>query len=69
MRHVPRHTGPSAPRGGRSRVVTALVLLAALVGALAVSAQAFPPTGAQGDEALTPKAAWLGADVQPSGSF
>jgi hypothetical protein len=69
LRHAPRHTSPSAPRGGRSRVVTALVLLAALVGALAVSARAFPPTGAQGDETLTPRAAWLGAYVQPSGSF
>jgi beta-mannanase len=69
LRHVPRHTGSPAPRGGRSRVLTALVLLAALVGALAVSARAFPPTGAQGDEALTPKAAWLGAYVQPSGTF
>ena len=68
MRHAPRHTRPSERRP-RSRVLTAVVLLAALVGALAVSARAFPPTGAQGDEALTPKAAWLGAYVQPTGSF
>jgi beta-mannanase len=68
LRHAPRHTRPSEPRGSRSRALTAVVLLAALVGALAVSARAFPPSGSQGDDALTPRAAWLGAWVQPSGS-
>src|SRR4029450_6290652 len=56
----PRPPPPPAPRSSRSRVLTALLLLAALVGALAVSARAFPPTGSQGDDALTPRAAWVG---------
>jgi hypothetical protein len=68
LRHAPRHARPPRPRSSRSRVLTALLLLAALVGALAVSARAFPPSGSQGDDALTPRAAWLGAWVQPSGS-
>ena len=67
MRHAPRHSRPPEPRSSRSRVLTALLLLAALVGALAVSARAFP-LRRQGDDALTPGAAWLGAWVQPSGS-
>ena len=67
MRHAPRHTRQPPRRS--SRVLTSLLLLAGLVGALTVSARAFPPSGAQGDESLTPKAAWLGAWVQPSGSF
>jgi beta-mannanase len=66
--YAPRHSRKPRPRRP-SRVLTALGLLAALVGALTVSARAFPPSGAQGDDALTPKAAWLGAWVQPSGSF
>jgi beta-mannanase len=66
----PRHLRPGEARPGRvPRVLTALLLLTALVGALTVSARAFPPFGAQGNEALTPKAAWLGAWVQPSGAF
>jgi beta-mannanase len=69
LRHAPRHGRRSVP-GPPSRVVTALLLLAGLVGALTVSARAFPPSGgAQGEDALTPKAAWLGAWVQPSGGF
>jgi beta-mannanase len=67
LRHAPRHSRQPARRS--PRVLTALLLLAGLVGALTVSARAFPPSGAQGDESLTPKAAWLGAWVQPSGSF
>jgi beta-mannanase len=46
-----------------------MLLLAGLVGALTVSARAFPPFGAQGTSQLTPRAAWLGAWVQPTGSF
>ena len=83
LRHAPRHVSGPAPRPSRpaprhtrvtarrppSRVVTALLLLAGLVGALTVSARAFPPSGPAVDEALTPKAAWLGAWVQPAGSF
>jgi hypothetical protein len=69
LRHAPRHSRPSAPSSSRSRVLTAVVLLAALVGALTVSARAFQPSGPQGDESLTPKAAWLGAWVQAPGSF
>jgi beta-mannanase len=69
LRHVPRHSRPSRRRSP-SRVLTALLLLTGLVGALAVSARAFPPfAAAGGDEALTPRAAWLGAYVQPSGAF
>jgi beta-mannanase len=78
LRHVPRHVaaGPS-PRHARasssrrppSRVVTALLLLAGLVAALTVSARAFPPSSPSSDDALTPTAAWLGAFVQPSGSY
>ncbi|HEY7606275.1 MAG TPA: glycosyl hydrolase, partial [Actinomycetes bacterium] len=80
MRHVPRHVSGPVPRPARSsprhsrttarrppsRVVTALLLLAGLVGALTVSARAFPPSSPAADEALTPKAAWLGAWVQPA---
>src|ERR671913_448400 len=69
LRHAPRHSRPSAPSSSRSRVLTAVVLLAALVGALTVSARAFQPSGPQGDGSLTPKAAWLGAWVQAPGSF
>ena len=83
MRHVPRHVSGPAPRSARSaprhtrpmarrppsRVVTALLLLAGLVGALTVSARAFPPASPAADEALTPRAAWLGAWVRPAGSF
>jgi beta-mannanase len=64
-RHVRAHG--QAPRRG-PRVLTALLLLAGLVGALTVSARAFPPFGAQGSSGLTPTAAWLGAYVQPTGS-
>jgi beta-mannanase len=70
LRHPPRHARqPAASPSRGPRVLTSLLLLAGLVGALAVSARAFPPSGSQGDEALTPKAAWLGAWVQPSGSL
>ena len=48
------------------RTLTALLLLAGLVGALTVSARAFPPSSPAADEALTPRAAWLGAWVQPA---
>jgi beta-mannanase len=82
LRPTPRHSrqpsrgtagrhlrpGDPAPRRG-PRVLTSLLLLAGLVGALTVSARAFPPTGAQGTAELAPRAAWLGAWVQPSGSF
>jgi beta-mannanase len=47
--------------------MTSLVLLAALVGALAMSARAFQDLGGSGQAALTPKAAWLGAWVQGGG--
>ncbi|HSO51852.1 MAG TPA: hypothetical protein VL330_03725, partial [Actinomycetes bacterium] len=67
MRHAPRHSRQPARRS--PRVLTALLLLTGLVGALTVSARAFQPSGAQGDESLTPKAAWLGAWVQAPGSF
>jgi beta-mannanase len=76
LRHAPRHAPRSAPRHTRtperrprSRVLTALALIAGLVAALTVTARAFPPSAPQADDALTPKAAWLGAWVQPSGSF
>ena len=82
MRPSPRHCrqparSPAGPRHVRAhgqgprrgpRVFTALLLLAGLVGALTVSARAFPPFGAQGSSGLTPTAAWLGAYVQPTGS-
>jgi beta-mannanase len=66
----PRHVraGDPGPRRG-PRALTALLLLAGLVGALTVSARAFPPSGAQGSSELTPTAAWLGAYVQPTGSY
>jgi beta-mannanase len=65
LRTAPRHTRSTERR--HSRVLTALALLAGLVGALTVSARAFPPASPQSDVALTPKAAWLGASAQPSG--
>ena len=68
MRHAPRHTR-KPERRPPSRVLTALLLLAGLVAALTVSARAFPPSSPRNDDALTPTAAWLGAWVQPSGSF
>jgi beta-mannanase len=46
--------------------VTALLLLAGLVGALTVSARAFPPASPQRQAQLVPSAAWLGAWVQPA---
>jgi beta-mannanase len=69
LRPTPRHsrsrTGafrrPRLPRG-----VTALLLLAALAGALTVSARAFPPASPQRQAQLVPSAAWLGAWVQPA---
>jgi beta-mannanase len=70
LRPSPRHSrqpqaGPSRlPRLPRS--VTALLLLAGLVGALTVSARAFPPSSPQRQAPLTPSAAWLGAWVQPA---
>jgi beta-mannanase len=45
-----------------------LLLLAGLVGALTVSARAFPPSGSQSQELLTPTAAWLGARVKAASS-
>jgi beta-mannanase len=74
LRHAPRHSR-SAPRHSRQperrspRVLTALLLLAGLVGALTVSARAFPPSSPQAAASLTPRSAWLGAYVQPSGTF
>jgi beta-mannanase len=70
LRPSPRHSrqpqaGPSRlPRPPRS--VTALLLLAGLVGALTVSARAFPPASPQRQAQLVPSAAWLGAWVQPA---
>jgi beta-mannanase len=70
LRPPPRHSRhpwagasrfPRLPRG-----VTALLLLAGLVGALTVSARAFPPASSQRQAPLTPSAAWLGAWVQPA---
>jgi beta-mannanase len=73
LRPSPRHTrqphaGPSRfPRLPRlPRSVTALLLLAGLVGALTVSARAFPPASPQRQAQLVPSAAWLGAWVQPA---
>jgi beta-mannanase len=69
LRQTPRHlsAGVLPPRRGH-RALTALLLLAALVAALAVTARAVPPTAPAGGAALTPTAAWLGAYAQPSGS-
>ena len=53
MRHAPRHSRQPARRS--SRVLTALLLLAGLVGALTVSARAFQPSGAQGDDVPDPQ--------------
>jgi beta-mannanase len=70
LRPSPRHsrqpkTGP--PRLPRlNRTATALLLLAGLVGALTVSARAFPPASPQRQAQLVPSAAWLGAWVQPA---
>jgi len=70
LRPSPRHS--RQPRAGASRLprlprsVTALLLLAGLVGALTVSARAFPPASPQRQAPLTPSAAWLGAWVQPA---
>jgi len=70
LRSSPRHS--RQPRAGASRLprlprsVTALLLLAGLVGALTVSARAFPPASPQRQAPLTPSAAWLGAWVQPA---
>jgi beta-mannanase len=73
LRPSPRHSrhpqaGPSRlPRLPRlPRGVTALLLLAGLVGALTVSARAFPPASPQRQAQLVPSAAWLGAWVQPA---
>jgi parallel beta-helix repeat protein len=44
-----------------------VVVLAGLVGALTVSARAYQHLGAQGEDALIPRAAWLGAWVQAGG--
>jgi Right handed beta helix region len=66
LRHAPRHSRRPARR--QPRVLTALLLLAGLVGALTVSARAFPPVGLQSSQGLTPTAAWLGAWTQVSGS-
>jgi beta-mannanase len=65
-----RHLKAGAPTPRRGpRTLASLLLLAGLVGALAVSARAFPPTGAQGTSELTPRAAWLGAWVAPRASW
>jgi beta-mannanase len=70
LRPSPRHS--RQPQAGASRLprlprsVTALLLLAGLVGALTVSARAFPPSSPQRQAPLTPSAAWLGAWVQPA---
>jgi beta-mannanase len=70
LRPSPRHS--QQPKAGASRLprlprsVTALLLLAGLVGALTVSARAFPPSSPQRQAPLTPSAAWLGAWVQPA---
>jgi beta-mannanase len=70
LRPSPRHTRqPQAAASRRPRLprsVTALLLLAGLVGALTVSARAFPPSSPQRQASLTPSAAWLGAWVQPA---
>jgi beta-mannanase len=68
-----RQTGPRHVRARQagprrvSRVLTSTLLLAGLVGALTVSARAFPPFARETSQ-LTPRAAWLGAWVQ-SASF
>jgi beta-mannanase len=70
LRPSPRHS--RQPQAGASRLprlprsVTALLLLAGLVGALTVSARAFPPASPQRQAPLVPSAAWLGAWVQPA---
>ena len=72
MRHAPRHSrAPRHPpaRARSPRVLTALLLLAAPGRRPRRVGAGLPPSGPQGDEALTPRAAWLGAYVQPSGSF
>ena len=73
MRPTPRHSRHSRrPQTGASRLprlprsVTALLLLAGLVGALTVSARAFPPASTPRQAQLVPSAAWLGAWVQPA---
>jgi beta-mannanase len=70
LRPSPRHSRqPQAGASRRPRLprsVTALLLLAGLVGALTVSARAFPPSSPQRQAPLTPSAAWLGAWVQPA---
>ena len=73
MRPAPRHSRQPQPRASRRprfpqlpRSVIALLLLAGLAGALAVSARAFPPASPQRQAQLVPTAAWLGAWVQPA---
>jgi hypothetical protein len=64
----PRHLRANAANAQRRfRVLTALLLLTTLVGALAISARALQPFAVEGQE-LTPRVAWLGAYVQADGS-
>ncbi|HYY80502.1 MAG TPA: hypothetical protein VFD04_15155 [Actinomycetes bacterium] len=68
----PRHlrAGAPAPRRGRRSLVV-VVLISALAGALTLSARAIPQLSGwrDGTANLQPAAAWLGAYVQPGGSF
>jgi Right handed beta helix region len=69
VRQPARHLRADAPSTRRRpRALTALLLLAGLVGALTVSARAFQSFDASGQPELIPRAAWLGARVQPAGS-